>query len=128
MNRRLSRVEIHLKAIARKDDTEAIGTIRNISLNGIFLEIDSNIFNIGDIISVEIQLLKDKAEYHINVGGNIIRKEDDGFAVQFTDIELDSFVFLKNLITYNKGDSEQVDIEFMNFVNWKFQGDTQPEK
>lgn len=91
------------------------------SLNGTFVEIsEKHGFSIGDNLDILIQLTTINTSHSIDIKGIVKRMEQTGIAIQFTDIDLDSFVSLKNLVIYNDGDSDKIDREFAEFANKKF--------
>lgn len=63
----------------------------------------------GTLCTVQIMLAE---ELPITAKGVVARHFEGGFAVEFHEIELDSFELLKNLVRFNAEDPEAVDKEF----------------
>ena len=59
------------------------GTIRDISLDALYLEMDP-IFEIDEKVKVEIILPGADSELTIEVSAKVVRKDEDGFALRFT--------------------------------------------
>ena len=45
-----------------------------------------------------------------------MRVEESGIGVNITEINVDSFIHLKNIIQYNSGDPEKTVEEFQNYL------------
>jgi len=80
--------------------------IRDISVRGLFIEV-LNAPVVGSEISIVIPLIDD-ASISVYADAKIIRNCADGFAVEFTKIDIDSFTHLKNIIAYHVGDTQKV--------------------
>ncbi len=111
--RRFSRIIYKNKAIINNQQNEVEATIKDLSLKSIYIESNLSI-KINDIISISIPLTD---EITINAIGHILRVESNGFVVIIDEIDIDSFMFLKNLIAYNIGDLESINKEFLENIN-----------
>ncbi len=83
------------------------GMIDNLSLKGMFIKTEK-ILPLNATIFIKIPLSEIVS---IDILGRVIRKADDGVAVFFTDIDIDSFSHLKNIIANNLGDDEIIEKE-----------------
>jgi len=88
--------------------------IRDISVRGLFIDA-LNAPVVGSEISIEIPLIGDKSVV-IQAEAIIIRNCSDGFAVEFTKVDIESFTHLKNIIAYNLGDTQKVVQEISDCV------------
>ncbi len=61
---------------------------------------------------VVLQLGGPNSDLTIEVGGRVVRSDPDGKAVEFSEIGMDSYFHLKNLVLYNSVDVEQAEREF----------------
>jgi len=114
--RRLSRVNSGLKAVVQWRGHKAQGVVRDLSFNGLFIEIDDDIpAKQGVVISISFDS-KD-APVGLVVQATALRRDYDGMAFQFGSIELDSFSVLKQLILYNSDDPNKASQEFRTFVS-----------
>ncbi len=111
--RRFSRIIYKNKAIINNQQNEVEGIIKDLSLKSIFIQSDLT-FNVNDILNISIPLTD---EITINATGHILRIENNGFVLIIDEIDIDSFMFLKNLIAYNIGDSESINKEFLESIS-----------
>ena len=98
--REKSRVPFHLKAIFDYKGETIKGKLDNLSMNGMFIKTDRQIPE-NSKINVTIELSGDTSKLSINITGTVIRYENDGIALTFNNLDLDSFIHLKNIISYN---------------------------
>jgi hypothetical protein len=85
--------------------------LRNISLGGAFVEIGEGLPQ-GEQCVLNVDLIGPASLLRIQVDGYIVRVENDGIAVRFTRIDLDSLIHLRHLIKVHAMDPEIVDSEF----------------
>lgn len=94
-----TRVEFHTTAeIAYKGKTIK-GPIINLSLKGLFLQTDEKT-DLGARVKVTVRLSGSSTDLSIKIDAEIIRIEDDGIALEFKEMELDSFIHLRNIVFY----------------------------
>lgn len=72
---------------------------------------------VGEKCDIELFLSGGSSDLRLEMQGEVIRAGDDGLALHFTAIDLDSFFHLKNIIAYNLGDPDQVEAEFSRSVD-----------
>lgn len=90
------------------------GMIENLSLKGMFIKTEKNL-PLNGTIFIKIPL---SDEISIDILGRIIRKTDIGVAIFFTEIDMDSFSHLKNIIVNNLGDEDIVEQELNNQLDY----------
>lgn len=114
--REFSRVGVPMTATLAVDgEKTAACKVVNISLSGIELCTEHN-RSLGDHSQVEVQFGHPGNELTIQAEGKIVRITSDGLALNFESIGLDSYEHLKNLITYNAGNVDQVEKEFSEHI------------
>jgi len=95
------------------------GLVGDVSLKGLFLDCDEQMPE-GKACIVHLLLGDpDSPQLCIEAKGKVIRNLDGGIAVEFTEIGLDSFGHLKNLVSMNAADIDQVESEFHNHLGLK---------
>ena len=116
--RKMSRVPFQVRArIERENQQPVTGSVENVSLNGLLVKLpESASFLEEEEVEVTIDLAeKQSTDLHIHVMGKIVRTEVDGYIGLTVDqIDLDSFVHLKNILAYNSGDYDKIMGEFMH--------------
>ena len=94
------------------DDCET----RNISVSGVFVEGVSGVDK-GARCAVEFRLIGRTSTLVMDMSGEVVRVDGDGVALQFFDVDRDSFCHLKNIVYFNYknpaelGDAYQVEEE-----------------
>jgi hypothetical protein len=78
------------------DDCET----RNISVSGVFVEGVSGVEK-GDRCAVEFRLIGRTSTLVMDMSGEVVRVDPDGVALQFFDVDRDSFCHLKNIVYFN---------------------------
>ncbi len=94
------------------------GNIINISLNGILIQTPEKL-NTDTEIDVEICMEGTTSQLTVSVQGKVIRSDENGTAIEFKSIDIDSFVHLKNIIAYNEGNEEKIMSEFYQSLKKK---------
>ena len=109
-------------------DTECVrGTVRDLSMNGIFVECVCGISS-GSTVTIDLELTGSEPAEHIRCHGKIIRADERGLAINFDRIEgEESYAHLRNVIMYNAGDPERAVNEIAE-NSWVRQGIQLPDK
>ncbi|MBW2350896.1 MAG: PilZ domain-containing protein [Deltaproteobacteria bacterium] len=89
---------------------------RDISLKGIYCYSDIK-FSVGTICEVELHLTDNGSKLVLFLKGLVVRTDEEGMGIKFTEMDLDSFLLLKNILNYNTGDPEQIDRELTRYIN-----------
>jgi len=116
--RNFDRIPFQTKAIVRSKDTTVIGIVENLSLDGIFLKTPEKL-NLNRIVKIELLSTGTSSQLSILLDGKIMRHENIGMAIQFKNVDMDAFLHLKNLISYNTSQIEKLNKEFEKFVKKK---------
>ena len=115
--RHFTRVVFQSEAIVKSKDKTLKGEIGNLSLNGIFLNAPGAL-PVSEPVEVEIFLSGTTSELALKMEGTVLRDSPEGLAIQFKGMSLDSFIYLKNIISYNRGDEEKVMEEFYEYMRF----------
>jgi len=86
--RQFSRIEKSLVTYHRKlwqTSLHYAGLSKNISLNGILVDLDDVELKMGDLLSIELVLPNDPDE--INIIGRICRREGRDYGIEFVNID-----------------------------------------
>ena len=116
--RNFDRIPFQTKAIVRSKDTTVIGIVENLSLDGIFLKTPEKL-NLNRIVKIELLFTGTSSQLSILLDGKIMRHENIGMAIQFKDVDMDTFFHLKNLIAYNTNQVGKLKDEFQRLVKAK---------
>ena len=106
--REKSRVPFNLNATFKYKGNSIEGELDNLSLNGLYIKTGEEIPEYSKI-DVNIELSGDTSMLMIKIAGEVIRNDDNGIAIKFSNIDLDSFIHLKNIISYNMVNEDNED-------------------
>ncbi len=103
-------------SISPKDDSgsqeiESTNT-RDISLKGLYC-VTSRTLPPATPCEIKIKLTGIKEEYSLRINGRVVRRDSEGMAFEFDEMDIDTFTFLKNLLYYNTGEPEKIDHEIL---------------
>lgn len=83
----------------------------DLSLKGVFVRGISG-HKYGDQCNVTLCLTGTTSNLCLKMKGEVVRVDDDGLALHFFEIDLDSFYHLKNILYYNSENPDKLDAEF----------------
>ncbi len=86
--------------------------LRDISLGGAFVFTSGTSLPGSTSCVLEIDLIGRASLLRIQVEAEVIRADEEGMAVKFTKIDLDSLVHLRHLIAVHAQDPKAVDVEY----------------
>jgi hypothetical protein len=109
-----TRVEFHNRAELEIEGLVLSGTVEDLSLKGLFVKTEASQqpIQIGQEVKVTIHFSGTTSNLSIDVQGKVVRLTQDGIGIEFTDMEFDSFVHLRNVVAYNAGDEDAIMDEF----------------
>lgn len=91
------------------------GEAVDVSLRGLMFLTERRL-PVGKSVLVVLLLDGGLDQQRIEVGGHVARLDDDGVAVEFTQIDADSVQHLRRLVLYNAPDVEQAQYEIANHI------------
>lgn len=105
--REMLRVDFDTEVMVRAEGKESTynGSSRDLSLRSVFIKTD-NILEPDTVCQVEIRLSGLDNDLILYMEGHVVRNTDEGFAIFFDAVDLDSYTHLKNIVKYNAPDSD----------------------
>ncbi len=82
----------------------------NLSLKGVCVPGISG-HEVGETCEVALALSGSTSQLVLNMQGRVVRVEAERIALVFTEIDLDSYYHLKNIIYYNSEDPDKIEQE-----------------
>lgn len=76
--------------------------VRDISLDSIFIASET-VLPINTICEISITFTGSSSRLSISGKGRTIRQESGGLAIRFIQLDMDSYLHLKNIVTYHQG-------------------------
>jgi len=65
----------------------------------------------GEKCDISLALSGSSSKLLLYMKGEVVRADEEGIALRFTEIDLDSFYHLKNIVYYNSADPDKIDSE-----------------
>jgi len=116
-NRITTRVNFITEALIEVNDVSYKAEVENLSLTGALIKIHEKLDIVeNQMIDVVLLISGLATDTKINLSCTITRSEGLSIGVKFDIIDIDAFIFLKNVVTYNTGESEKVMSEFIEFT------------
>lgn len=106
--RRFSRVTAIFDVnLTRADGIFLAGTLRDISVQGAFI-ICEPAMELGTPVVVTIVLHGGIDDIPVRAQAEVVRREEGGLGVHFTEVDVDSLEHLRNIITFNAEEPDVV--------------------
>ncbi|MFP4444721.1 MAG: PilZ domain-containing protein [Desulfosudaceae bacterium] len=116
--RRGTRVVFRVKARMEYNGQLIEGEVRNLSLKGMLVATDVRIPRDTEL-AIHIFLSGTTSEVDLAMKGSVVRSDETGAAIVFKEIDLDSFIHLRSVVSYNEGDEDKIMNEFYDIVHEK---------
>ncbi len=94
------------------------GRGRDLSVKGVYVECRRPLPP-STPCEVTIVLSGTPEPMQVHVTGRVVYAEPKGMGIEFVEVDVDSFIHLRNLILYNSVDTDQVEREFEQHVGFK---------
>jgi len=106
--RRDQRVRFQVMATVEADDRRIQSKeTEDLSVRGLYVKC-SEPLDPGVGCRVLVQLSGTKSRLELEMEGKVIRSSaGEGFAIEFTSVDLDCYTYLKNIVEYNRTDLSQ---------------------
>lgn len=85
----------------------------DLSLKGVFIPGLSG-HQMGEKCDIILNLTGMTSDIKLRMKGEVVRVVDTGIALHFVEIDLDSFLHLKNIVYYNSEDPDKLHEEFVS--------------
>jgi hypothetical protein len=113
--RKYRRVSFHAMATVMADHVSISGLVDNLSMKGMFLKTEARLPGDG-ILEISIVLSGESSLLSIKTKGCAVRQTDEGIAVEFKEMDLDSFVHLRNVVALNSDDADAFYEEYYHAI------------
>ena len=110
--RKNTRVPFHSTISVRfPDQTFDHCETQDLSLKGVFVKGVTGPRAEGDQCELSLHLSGATSDLSLHMRGEVVRTRKDGVGLHFSEIDLDSFYHLKNIIYYNSDDPDILEDE-----------------
>lgn len=113
--RRDQRVKLRSEVVVSNNGDKFKGVLTDLSMNGAFIKVNS-MFKPYDSINVSITIKKDDINLSTSIKGVVNRKDNDGIAIHFMDMNLSSFKVIRDIAKIYAVDESRIenDLKKMN--------------
>ncbi len=108
------RVPFHVRSVVKYRDSVLEGDVLDLSTGGMMIQAEMNL-PVDEIVQISLFLYGTSSNLSLNIVGKVVRKTDSGTAIKFTELDLDSFIHLRNIVSRNAFDEEKIVREFQEF-------------
>ncbi len=118
-HREFSRVNIklHAKIMAKGKEIMSQDT-HDVSMKGLFVNCDSD-WPVGTECEIHLTLEGQDPPVDLEVKGRVQRVTESGMGLLFTEVSLEAYEHLHNLVMLNTHDPDKVEQEFKNHLGLK---------
>lgn len=109
--RKNTRVPFNIESAVGYQGRTVKGEVVNLSLTGMLFK-SSDEIPIHTPLDIVFFLTGTTSRLTINLNGKAVRVDERGTAIEFNEIDIDSFIHLKNIVAYNEGDEDKIMEEF----------------
>ena len=118
-HREFSRVEVKVQASIQVRDQAIISRdTQDISMKGLFVKCKAD-WSIGTECEIHLLLAGREPPVDISVKGRVQRVTDDGMGLLFTEVGLEAYEHLHDLVLLNTHEPDKVEQEFKNHLGLK---------
>jgi hypothetical protein len=117
--RKYRRVPFEVTAAVQTDRISINGTVDNLSMNGMFLTTEKTVA-CDSPLEISIILSGSSSMLSIRLKGRVVRQTEAGIAVEFQEMDLDSFIHLRNILAQNSDDPDAVYEEYSQSILSKY--------
>ena len=104
---RKSRSEMATEANWTKSGINHSGETQNLSVTGVYI-LSAESPEIDELIEISLPLPGASGEIIIKISGKVVRKDENGFALNFEEVDSKSYEHLTKLVAYQNTDPEKV--------------------
>jgi hypothetical protein len=108
------RVPFHVRSVVKHGDTVIEGDVIDLSTGGMLFQTGGGI-PVDEVVQVSLFLYGTSSNLSLNISGRVVRRSESGTAIKFTELDLDSFIHLRNIVSRNAFDEQKIIMEFQEF-------------
>jgi hypothetical protein len=108
------RVPFHVRSVVKYGNSVVEGDVLDLSTGGMMIQANMDL-PVDEIVQISLFLYGTSSNLSLNIAGKVVRKSEPGTAIKFTELDLDSFIHLRNIVSRNAFDEEKIVREFQEF-------------
>ncbi|MGA2027663.1 MAG: PilZ domain-containing protein [Syntrophobacteraceae bacterium] len=112
--RKNRRVPFQVEATVQIGQSSIKGTVDNLSMKGMFLAGET--LSGGSPLEISISLSGSSSLLSMELKGRAVRLTEAGIAIEFQEMDLDSFTHLRNIVAQNTDDPDDAYEEYCRSI------------
>ena len=108
------RVPFHVRSVIKHADKIIEGEVVNLSTGGMLFSTKDAIAA-GETVNISIFLYGSSSHLALNITGSVVRHTKDSIAIKFRELDLDSFIHLRNIVSHNTADDDKAIKDFKKY-------------
>jgi hypothetical protein len=117
--REFTRVPVHIWGTFKDGERELLtAEVTTLSLRGCYAS-TFEALPMGTASALTLFTEDDETALHITVAARVVRSDEDGMGVEFTEMPLESYDHLRMLVLLNSSDPDKVEREFRSHIGLK---------
>jgi len=116
--RKNRRVPFQVEATVQIGQSSIKGTVDNLSMKGMFLATKETLSG-SSPLEISIILSGSSSLLSMRLKGRVVRQTEVGIAIEFHEMDLDSFTHLRNIIAQNCDDPDAAYEEYCQSIVWE---------
>ena len=90
----------------------------NLSLYGLYVRIEQKP-DVDTTVEITIPLPNAADEKYIGVSGVVARQTGDGVGIRFQQLDVDTFIEIKNIVSTESGNENKIMDEFFKYITYR---------
>lgn len=116
------RAGYHVEATLLREGESYPCETEDLSLHGMFVRTEAPV-QVDNKVEVDFRLTGTTEPITVRCPGKIVRADSRGVGIEFLDMDVDSFVELRNIVALNSGDPDEISEEFSNMIQSRLSGE-----
>lgn len=116
--RRFTRVPFDNTVLINVNGERHRGHADNLSLYGLFVRMEFKP-DVDTTVEVTIPVPHEAEEKYVGVNGVVARQAGDGIGIEFQQLDVDTFIEIKNIVSESSGNENMVMDEFFRYISYK---------
>ena len=116
--RSFTRVPFQAEVLVNVNGERYRGKTDNLSLYGLFVQLQYKP-DLETEVEVTIPIADQSEERYVGVSGTIARQDGNGVGIRFQQLDVDTFIEIKNIVTSCSGNEAKIMDEFFNYITYR---------
>lgn len=116
--RSFTRVPFQTEVLVNVNGERYRGMTDNLSLYGLFVQLHYRP-DVETEVEVTIPISDPNEERYVGVSGTIARRDGNGVGIRFQQLDVDTFIEIKHIVTSCSGNEAKIMDEFFKYITYR---------